>query len=287
MKREFKVSKQERGMKLLSFLRYRWPSAPSVKALKRAIDKKRCTIDGRIETFSTHTLAEGSTVVIELVQEKILRPTILYEDEAIVVCNKPAGIVSESKNFPALLVHRLDKETSGALILAKAEPVRRKMIDLFTQSKVKKQYLALVDGVVLKKEGQIVSHLTKKRKLEGQTVYASSLKGKEAITKWRCLTAGKKASLLLCEPITGRTHQLRVHMKEMGHPLLGDTQYAKRFSCQIYVHRQMLHAFRLTFPHPETGKIIEVTVPIPEDFVEALENVGMAYLAKVIEGDTA
>jgi len=282
MKRRFEVTAHESGMKLLAFLRERWPSAPSVKALKRAIDGKRCTINGRIETFSTHALSKGDRVEIELIETQQLTLTILYEDDAIVVCNKPAGMLSDNRNFPAKLVHRLDKETSGVLILAKTESVCDKMIEAFAQRRVKKEYLAIVDGAVLKKEGKIVSRLAKKHSYEGQTIYASALQGEEAITHWKCLGVGKKESLLLCEPVTGRTHQLRVHLKEMGHPILGDTQYAKKFSSPLSVHRQMLHAYRISFPHPETSQKIEVMAPLPDDFLEALETIGMAHLVELL-----
>lgn len=282
MKRRFEVTARESGMKLLAFLREKWPSAPSVKALKRAIDGKRCKINGRIETFSTHTLSKGDRVEIELIEAQASELTILYEDDALVVCNKPAGMVSESKNFPAKLVHRLDKETSGVLILAKTELMRQKMVELFRKHRVKKEYLALVDGLVLKKEGKIASRLAKKHSYEGQTIYASAPQGEEAITYWKCLGMGKKESLLLCEPVTGRTHQLRVHMKEMGHPILGDAQYAKKFSSLLSVHRQMLHAYRISFPHPVTGQKIEAAAPLPNDFLEALEAVSMAHLIELL-----
>lgn len=278
MKRKFEVSPREQGMKLLPFLRDRWPSAPSVKALKRAIDKKRCTINGRVETFSTHKLSRGDRVEIELAEEEPKAITVLYEDDVIVVCNKPAGMVSENKNFPAKLVHRLDKETSGALILAKTEPIRLQMVELFAKHQVKKEYLAIVDGAVLKKEGKISSYLAKRHSYEGQTIYASSPKGEEAITHWKSLGIGNKASVLLCEPITGKTHQLRVHLKEMGHPILGDTQYSKRFTCPMRIHRHMLHAWKIAFPHPQTHKKIEASAPIPDDFWQVLEALGMAHL---------
>lgn len=260
----------------------RCTGAPSVKALKRAIDGKRCKVNGRIETFSTHPLSKGDRIEIEIREAEPLSLSLLYEDEAIIVCNKPAGMVSEGRNFPAKPVHRLDKETSGALILAKTEVIRQKMIRLFAQHKVKKEYLAIVDGAVLKKEGKIVSHLAKRHSYEGQTIYASAPQGEEAITHWKSLGVGKKESLLLCELITGRTHQLRVHMKEMGHPILGDTQYAKKFSSPLSVHRQMLHAYRISFPHPETGEKIESTAPLPNDFLEALESIDMAHLIQLL-----
>ena len=282
MKKRFEVLKHEQGMNLLPFLRDRWPSAPSVKALKRAIDNKRCTINGRVETFSTHSLSKGDRIEIELIDEKPKMVTALYEDDAIIVCNKPSGIVSDVKNFSAQLVHRLDKETSGVLVLAKTELVWLKMVELFTTHQVKKEYLAIVDGAVLKKEGKIENRLAKRHQYEGQTIYASSMKGETAITHWKCLGIGNKASIVLCEPLTGRTHQLRVHLKGMGHPILGDSQYAKKFTCPMAVHRHMLHALKIVFPHPLTRQTIEASAPIPEDFWEVLEALGMAHLVEFL-----
>lgn len=284
MKRDFEVLISEHGIKLLPFLRKRWSGAraPSVKALKRAIDGKRCRVNGRIETFSTYQLRKRDRVEIEVVEAQELTLSILFEDESLIVCNKPAGLVCEPKNFPAKLVHRLDKETSGVLILAKKESVRHQMIELFSKRLVKKEYVALVDGTVLKKGGRLVTRLAKKHAYEGQTIYASAPRGEEAITEWKCLGNGQKSALLLCEPITGRTHQLRVHLKEMGHPILGDTQYSKRFVCPIQPHRHLLHAYQISFPHPISGESITVEAPLPEDFLEILEAVGMAHLVELL-----
>ncbi len=273
MKFTFKVSSQDKGMKLLYFLRDHCQDAPSVKALKRAIDGKKCRVNGRIETFSTHPLNVGDIVEIDLAAtSKKTNLTILFEDDELCICDKPAGITCTPENFPALLVHRLDKETSGVLILAKTEAMRQKMISLFAEKSMYKAYLAVVDGHVTKEEGTITTRLAKKHTYQGQTIYGSAAKGQLAITNWTLLEAGKKASLLLCEPVTGRTHQLRVHLKEMGHPILGDAQYAKRFTCTYEPPRVLLHAYRVRFTHPTSGEEVEITTPPPEDFLMALEE---------------
>ncbi len=277
MKFSFKVAPQEKGMKLLYFLREHCEGATSVKALKRAIDGKKCRINGRIETFSTHPLNVGDLVEIDLAaQAKKTNLNILFEDEELCICDKPAGIACSPENFPALLVHRLDKETSGVLILAKTEEMRQKMIALFAEKALYKAYLALVDGPIEKEEGTITTRLAKKHSYQGQTIYGSAAKGQLAITNWTLLEAGKKASLLLCEPVTGRTHQLRVHLKEMGHPILGDTQYAKRFTCPYEPPRVLLHAYRVRFTHPTSGEEIEVAASLPEDFLMALEELDLS-----------
>lgn len=255
-------------MKLLPFLRKRCGDISSVKGLKRAIDSKCVRVNGRIEIFSTHALRKGDRVEISL-PKKIGKPFVLYENERLLIYDKPAGVVSEEKNFRGKLVHRLDKETSGILVSAKTEEARLEMIELFAQKKVHKTYLALVDGQVAKKEGRIVSNLVERKSPTGQIHAHSALKGKEAITLWKCLGVGKNASLLQCEPITGRTHQIRVHLKEMGHPVLGDIHYAKRFICSLRTTRHMLHAWKIAFDG------IEVEAAIPEDFLEALKELGL------------
>lgn len=275
---KFRVSAQEEGMKLLYFLREHCEGAVSVKALKRAIDGKKCRINGRVETFSTHPLKAGDIVEIALATgapKTSLR--ILFEDDELCICEKPAGLTCTPENFPALLVHRLDKETSGVLILAKTEAMRQKMVALFAEKALYKAYLALVDGSITKSEGTITTRLAKKHTYQGQTIYGSAAKGQLATTNWTLLQATKKASLLLCEPVTGRTHQIRVHMKEMGHPLLGDTQYAKRFSCPYPAPRVFLHAYRVRFTHPTTGEEVEVSSTPPEDFLLALEELNLEF----------
>ncbi len=279
MKKRFKVSSQEKGQRLLAFLRTHLAGgALSVKALKRCVEQKRCTINGRVETFSTHILAAGDTIEIDVGgdQLKQFEPLLLWEDEALAAYDKPAGVVSEKGNFPGELVHRLDKETSGVILVAKSSLVLEKMIELFRKKQVHKEYLAIVDGLVHEKKKTITSKLAPRHRYQGQVIYASAPQGQEAITSWELLGSGDKASLLLCLPVTGRTHQLRVHLKEAGHPILGDYQYAKRFYCPVEVRRHMLHAYRIAFPHPLGTGDVDITAPVPPDFIAVLESVGIS-----------
>lgn len=280
MRRVFKVSPSEKGQRLLAFLREKCPDAPSVKTLKRSIEGKLCRINGKVETFSTHILKTGDIVEIEIDQEALVRfkPLLLWEDDVLAAYDKPAGVVCEPKAFPGKLIHRLDKETSGALLVAKNAKVLEQMIELFREKKVQKEYLAIVDGIVRDKTKTISSKLAPIHHFQGQTVYGSSAKGQEALTAWELIEVGTKCSLLLCKPITGRTHQLRVHLKEAGHPIVGDYQYARVFQCPCKAKRQLLHAYKIRFPHPITHREIEVVAPVPLDFIEALEAVGMAHL---------
>jgi RluA family pseudouridine synthase len=285
MKKSFRVAPEDAGKRLLQFLRDQLPGVSSVKGIKRAIESKRCRINGRVETFSTHAVKRGDVIELLLEDEKpLITPTILFEDDDLLICNKPAGITCDPKTvqtlFPAFggrltLIHRLDKETSGVLLLAKSEEVKEAFIALFQQLAVEKEYLAIVDGEVLKEEGVIDTLLTKKHTYQGQTIYGSGVGGQRAVTHWKCLKRGKGASLLLCSPKTGRTHQLRVHLKEMGHPILGDSQYARHFNCNYPAKRHLLHAHQIRFTHPKTGKVVTITAPLPADFDSALHHLSL------------
>lgn len=269
----FTVTSKEQGMGLLSFLREKCKGETlSVKALKRAIDEKKCTVNGRVEYFSTHTLSVGDKVVLHISTEKkaVEKLTVLYEDSYLLICDKPAGLVVTPKISPHHLVHRLDKDTSGILIFAKTDEVKEKMIDLFAKREIQKCYLAIVDGI-LSDEGKMDDFLIEKTSYEGATLYAVSKKkeGKRAITFWKSIKKGKNATLALVEPVTGRTHQIRVQFHAIGHPILGDWQYAKEFSCFYRPSRQLLHSHRIKFLHPITQETLEVTAPLPKDFLDA------------------
>lgn len=285
---KWRISKTEAGMRLLQFLREKCKQAPSVKAIKRAIDGKFCSVNGRIENFSSFTLTEGDFVVLSTeafaTAEAVHAPQIpiLYEDPDLLIINKPVGFISDARSLKRTfshlesleLVHRLDKETSGVLILAKNPAMKKKLIALFKERAVRKLYLALVDGVVEKEEGKIDNYLGEKHSYQGQTIYGavSEKKGQRAITYWKTVQRGKTATVVCCEPYTGRTHQLRAHLSEMGHPILGDVQYAKKFACSLKPQRNLLHAYRIGFEHPSTGKRVQATAPIPSDFSDALQE---------------
>jgi RluA family pseudouridine synthase len=244
-------SSVEDGVKLLSFLQKRLPL--SGKAIKRIIDAGGVRVNGVIERFSSHLLRKGEKVTIDLQMGAF--PTkfsfpILYEDDFILIGDKPSGLVSSNQSFTPFftqkiyLVHRLDKGTSGVIILAKDLKTQKKMEDLFRKRKVEKVYLALVEGRVRRSEGMLESYLDHKK----------------AVTHWKCLKKGRDLSLLQLIPKTGRTHQLRIHLSKMGHPILGDIEYGRRVSKTAY--RLLLHASCITFTHPVTGKKIRVTSPL-------------------------
>lgn len=276
----FQVEGEELGLNLLTFLQKRLEGKFSGKAIKRVIDTKGCRVNGKVQIFSTHPLGMRDRITIEMAtpQSSPKIPT-LYEDEDLLLCNKPAGIVSEAKAFPYPPIHRLDKETSGVLILVKSKETGEQMVALFKRKEVYKKYLAIVDGLVESASGTIDNFLEKRAEREGQILWgvAHGKTALRAITRWKKIASNKGASLLLCEPVTGRTHQLRVHLKSIGHPILGDHQYGKNFRCALQPRRQMLHALEISFSQPRTQKQMTVQAPLPHDFLECLQRVEMAH----------
>ena len=250
------VGSSEEGQTLLAFLRTHLKDYPSVKAIKRAIDAKQCKINDHVEYFSTHRVKNGDRIEIALEVAKVdSRVPILFEDETIILFNKPPGKTSES--FENLfLVHRLDKDTSGVILFAKSESIQKKLIAQFASRQIKKEYLAICDGKVEHPQWKVDNYLGKKVQYQGGVLIGRipKEKGKKATTCFERLKVGESASLVLAKPTTGRTHQVRVHLKDRGHPVLGDWQYGKQFKCDLHPPRQMLHALKISFTHPVSEK---------------------------------
>lgn len=266
----------ENRVTLLTYLKHHCRAAPSVKAIKRAINRKYCTVNGKIETFSSSLVRASDRIVLDpagLEEEKPQKMSVLYEDDDLWIVDKPAGMVS--KNTKYLLVHRLDKETSGVLIYAKKASVLEQMIRLFQEHKVGKRYLAIVNGQMEKMQGEIDAPIGKLSSYDGQTLYGVTPRGKLAKTIWNCLKRNRSASLLDLQLVTGRTHQLRVHLSHLHHPILGDVQYGFSLIGRFHPKRNMLHAHKIALPHPIHGRLLEVQAPIPCDFQEALAQLGL------------
>lgn len=243
----------------------------SGKSLRKLLEANLCRINGRVERFGSRSLQGGDAVELAPSWKSVFTPQLrafdtIYEDACVKVVNKPMDwVCSDAKGFGPnhFLVHRLDKDTTGLLMIAKSLAARDGLMELFKQRKVFKQYAALIDGIPRETEGTRRSFLAKK----GAMIWGSAPHGLTAITHWKIGAVGKQASLALCEPETGRTHQIRVHMAEMGHPILVDRQYAKSFRCPLFIQRPLLHAQRLRFSFQ--GKEIDVQAPLPADFLEA------------------
>lgn len=234
---------------------------------------------------------------LELKAQKI-PVQIMYEDKDIVVVNKPKGMVvhpangnydgtlvnallgmyedksdwsfsEDEENFRPGIVHRLDKDTSGLLIVAKNDVALMKMSKEIQERKVTKKYIALVKGNVPDDEATIdlpIARSTKDRKK-----MAVDEKGKNAVTYFKVLKRYDRYTLLELKIATGRTHQIRVHMSYIGHPVVGDEVYSNGKN-EFEVKGQMLHAWKLEFIHPITGKKINLEAPVPDYFKEILKK---------------
>lgn len=265
-------------VKLSYFLQKRLEGV-SGKFIRKALAANLCRINGKVERFASTFLSAGDVIELSSRFQSIFNPIknnleVLFEHEDFIIANKPSGFICSGGNSflkPYKLIHRLDKDTTGLLILAKSSKGKNHLIELFKSSSISKSYLAIVDGAILKRKGIINSSLIKTGFYQGQTIWGSSPnEGLRAITQYKVLEIGKKASLVLVKPITGRTHQIRVHMAEIGHPILIDPQYARRYRSSIISSRPLLHAFRLQFEYQEQK--INVSAPIPKDFIEASEE---------------
>jgi 23S rRNA pseudouridine1911/1915/1917 synthase len=231
--------------------------------------------------------------------------TILYEDPSIIVIDKPSGmVVHPAYGNPrgtlvnALLyhcrdlsgingvlrpgiVHRLDKDTSGVMVVAKDDEAYRQLTKQFKNRTVEKVYLAIVYGPFRKDEGLIDAAIGR-HPHERKRMSLRTRRGRTAITRWRVAETLNGFTLLEVFPQTGRTHQIRVHLSSIGHPLLGDPLYGRKGrsgtihdlalkECFIRMGRQALHAHRLGFVHPKTGKNVRFESPLPEDMREIRE----------------
>lgn len=192
---EWKVTLGESGLKLLHFLKVQFKEAYSTRNLKALLEKNCCTINGKVERFGSSAVAVGDVIrfrVAEISKEQT--PTILFEDEMFLAINKPSGIASEDLELigalgakPLYLVHRLDKGTSGVLLLAKNPRAESAIGQLFRKRLIRKKYLAVVEGVPGKLCGKIDNYLGKISTYQGQTIWGAAAKseGRHAITEWK------------------------------------------------------------------------------------------------------
>lgn len=249
---------------LLQFLKEK--TKLSGREIKRALDEGVCRLNGQIERFGSVKLKVGDKVLFRLpkhTENKVL--SYLYQDPFLTLFNKPSGAVSTAEKGH-YLVHRLDKGTSGVLLMARTLPMKKALETLFKKREIKKVYIALVKGVPRKEKGTIENKLGKKGSFHGQTLYGASQSGQKAITHYKVLEKKKGYALIELHPETGRTHQLRVHLAELGHPILGDLLYGRDITFPKEIDRLCLHAYRLSFLHPKTGQKVEGTAPLPQIF---------------------
>jgi 23S rRNA pseudouridine1911/1915/1917 synthase len=300
----FTIDKSQIGQRLDIFLAQVEPTI-SRSHVKHVIEEGDVLVNGK-EPKVSQKLKEGDVIILTqrppieataLPQDMLLN--IIYEDEAIIVINKPAGMVvhpapgnPDNTLVNALLfhchdlsgiggvlrpgiVHRLDKDTSGLIVAAKSDDAHRQLSAQFEKHDVHKKYLALVWGDVKGNTGEIVlpvgRHANNRKKMS-----TKSKRGKDALTLWKARERYGVATLLEVEIKTGRTHQIRVHLSDRGYPVIGDQVYGNSAKINTVkdpllkakikeFNRQALHAAQLSFIHPQKGERVVFTADMPQD----------------------
>ncbi len=269
--------------------------------IQKLVEEGKAQVNGELRR-SGYRLKEGDKVVIEYEEQApmVIQPEnivldIIESDVHIVVLNKPAGMVvhpgagnfqgtlvnallfhyPEVQNLGAAdrpgLVHRLDKDTSGVMVVARTRNAYIELQRQFRKREVQKIYLGLVWGKFSEKEGRITWAIGRHYK-HGQKISVKTNKPRDAETRYKVVREFEKFSLLEIKPVTGRTHQIRVHFSAAGQPVVGDRLYGHS-QRKVKQPRLFLHAHKLAFLHPATGKWVEYTSPLPEDLQNYLEEI--------------
>jgi 23S rRNA pseudouridine1911/1915/1917 synthase len=279
------------GIRLDRFLAEPLGSRARAQAL---IDSQRVRVDGRVRAKS-HQVAPGEVIEAWPEEEAVAIEaaadasfSIAYEDDSLLIVEKPAGVVVHparghwtgtlaqalaghgaggGEEWRAGIVHRLDRDTSGLLVVAKNDEVHRALKAALSARELRREYLALVDGRPSARTGTIDAPIGRHRR-DRTLMSIDTDDGREARTHFEIERVLPAATLLRVVLETGRTHQIRVHLAAIEHPVCGDRQYgtAGRYGLE----RQFLHAARLAFTHPVTGEPIDVSSPLPDDLAAAL-----------------
>ena len=268
--------------------------------VQKLIEENQILVNEKtVKTSYSVQKGDKITITIPEIKKTALKPQdipldIIYEDNDILVVNKAKGMVVHpaagnpegtlvnavmahcKENLSGIggelrpgIVHRLDKDTSGLLIIAKNDKSHIQMSKQIQNREVKKIYIALVRGVIPENEATI--NMPIGRSIQDRKKMAVTKKGKEAITHFQVLERFDKYTLLKIKIDTGRTHQIRVHMAEIGYPVVGDILYSNGKN-EFGIEGQMLHAISLDFKHPITQKLLHLKAPLPEYFEEVLKK---------------
>jgi 23S rRNA pseudouridine1911/1915/1917 synthase len=266
----------------------------SRRAAREAVRSGRVDVDGRAVDEPGREVTEGARLDFDphRPQKRRVRARLpmLHEDGDVLIVDKPAGLLTvptEAREKDtawsralqylqrryggrpyAGIVHRLDKDTSGALAFARSREALHVLQDLFRTHAIEREYVALVLGTP-PDQGKLDADLVREEGLRRRTARAGQT-GRRAVTRFRTLERFRDAALVAVRPETGRTHQIRVHFAEAGHPILGDRVYGGTSGAAERAPRQMLHARTLGFRHPGTGRSVSAEAPLPEDFERAL-----------------
>lgn len=313
---EHTISEDEAGQRLDKLARRLLPEVP-LSGIFKLIRLKRIRVNGT-RAYNDTLLQPGDVVQFRVVQpgpDALSRPerpkplkmpkvSILHEDDAVLAIDKPSGMAAhtgsgikgatvvdwarsylktdpEQKDFKPSPAHRLDRETSGVMLIAKKRRAMVRLTEIFTENTVEKAYVTLVKGRMPRPKGTIDVPLAEHQ----QTARSRSERGvnmQPAITHYRVLAVGRGVSLLECTIETGRTHQIRRHLAAIGHPVVGDPRYGDfPFNREVQkdwgLKRQFLHARRLVLEHPTTGATLSLDAPLPDDLMEVLKAAGIAW----------
>jgi 23S rRNA pseudouridine1911/1915/1917 synthase len=305
-----RFTSEDEGARLDRALAARLPEH-SRSFLVRLIDEGRVTLDGKPAPRPSLRVSEGQNAEIDIPPPVAATATsqemplsILYEDSDLVVIDKPAGLVvhpaaghADRTLVNALLfhvqdlsgiggelrpgiVHRLDKDTSGVMVIAKNDEAHRKLSAAWSTEAVRKEYVAIVYGTPQKSRGTIDAPIARDPRNRRRMAIVPD--GRRAVTDYELIEPLRHASVLRCLLHTGRTHQIRVHLKSIGHPIIGDPVYSgpqwrgipdKRLQKAIAsFDRQALHAVSLQIPHPKTDKLMSFAAEVPGDMRELIRS---------------
>lgn len=304
---KFVVASEHKGQRLDVFLCSQMPDW-SRSQLSRLIKSGHVRVGPLPATKSGELVGAGTTVSVEAQKDELraspenLPLDVLYEDDGLLVINKPAGMVvhagagvrdgtlvnallfrmgaSLSTAGGALrpgIVHRLDRMTSGVMIVAKNDQVHRQLVEAFQERRIQKTYIALVHGSMRQNDGQIGSSVGRDPAHRAR-MKAGGLRGREALTTYHVLARWPGYTLVEASPKTGRTHQLRVHFSSIGHAVVGDVLYggAQKPKFQgrplLIPSRHFLHAARIQFQNPSKGELMDISAPLPPELREVIRS---------------
>lgn len=291
------VENLEKNERIDKYLSSKLDDSFSRAKIQKLIDEELILVNDKV-IKSSYKVSNGDIILITDKEEDMsVKPEkmdmdIVYEDDDVMVINKKSGVVVHpapgnysgtlvnglmylSKDlshvngeFRPGIVHRIDKDTSGLLIVAKNDKAHRILAEELKEKKIKRKYIALVSGVINHDIGEIDAPIGRDPS-DRKKMCVTSTNSKDAITHFRVLERYKNASLIECELETGRTHQIRVHMKYINHPVINDPVYGKNNHGEF---GQLLHAKEITFTHPTTKEVMTFSCEVPEEFNKILEE---------------
>lgn len=278
----------------------RLPAIASRARAQALIASGSVAVDGRVVRDKSYRVAPGTVITAELAaapaeadEQPAPAPRLAYEDEHLLVIDKPPGVAvhgGAGVRVPTLdawlrahgaaggdpsrpgVVHRLDRDTSGLLVVVRSESAYRELARLIRERAVARHYLALVAGVPAATRAVIEAPIGRDRRRRVRMTIGGA-GARAAVTRFEVRERHARSALLELALVTGRTHQIRAHLQAIGHPVAGDPTYGgQRLGAQLGLRRQFLHAARLAFPHPVSRQRIELASPLPPDLAQALER---------------